>query len=89
MATATPNRRCSLTSKNAPKYATVVLGAINPSALDENLSGNADNASDRIIYEIDTGKLFFDKDGTGGAAKVQFARIDTNFSLFDAFFFVF
>ena len=28
----------------------LALGAINPSALDENLSGNADNASIRIIY---------------------------------------
>ena len=31
------------------------------------------DASDRIIYNDDTGDLFFDQDGTGAAAKVRFA----------------
>ena len=38
-------------------------GALAGSAFVSNTSGNAADASDRIIYEKDTGKLFFDKDG--------------------------
>ena len=36
----------------------------------------AADASDRIIYNDDTGALFFDQDGTGGAAQVRFATLD-------------
>ncbi|MCX7301171.1 MAG: calcium-binding protein [Rhodobacterales bacterium] len=64
-------------------------GALAGSAFVSNTSGNAADASDRIIYESDTGKLFFDKDGTGGAAKVQFATLATGLALTSADFFVF
>jgi Ca2+-binding RTX toxin-like protein len=63
-------------------------GALAGSAFVSNTSGKAADASDRIIYEKDTGKLFFDKDGTGAAAKVQFATIGTNLALTSADFFV-
>jgi Ca2+-binding RTX toxin-like protein len=46
-----------------------------------NTSGNATDASDRIIYETDTGRLYFDRDGTGSAAKVHFATLDRNLDL--------
>jgi serralysin len=45
--------------------------------------------SDRIIYETDTGRLFFDADGNGAAAKVQFATIGANLAVTSADFFVF
>ncbi len=38
-----------------------------------NKAGQAKDASDHIIYETDTGKLFYDADGAGGAARIQFA----------------
>ena len=39
------------------------------------------DASDRIIYNDDTGALFFDRDGTGAAAKVQFAEVDAGLAM--------
>ncbi len=63
-------------------------GALAASAFVKNTSGNAADRSDRVIYESDTGKLFFDRDGTGSAAKVHVATLDKNLSLTHADFFV-
>lgn len=41
-----------------------------------NTTGNAQDKSDHIIYETDTGKLYYDADGIGGAAKIHFATLD-------------
>ena len=38
----------------------------------------ATHASDRIIYDTSTGALFYDPDGTGSAAAVQFATLSTH-----------
>ena len=35
----------------------------------------AQDANDRIIYNSNTGELFYDSDGTGGTAAVQFAEV--------------
>jgi len=70
-------------------FAGLATGTLKASAFVANASGNAADASDRIIYESDTGKLFFDKDGTGSAAKVQFATLDKNLALTHADFIVF
>lgn len=40
-----------------------------------NKSGLAGDASDRVVYETDTGALFYDADGTGAGARVQFATL--------------
>ena len=37
-----------------------------------------EDASDRILYNINTGMLFFDPDGSGGAAAVQFATLSNH-----------
>ncbi len=64
-------------------------GTLAASAFALNTSGNATDASDRIIYESDTGNLYFDRDGTGAAARVHFATLDTGLALTNADFFVF
>ena len=66
----------------------LAAGRLSASAFVKNTSGNAADASDRIIYESDTGKLFFDSDGTGGAAKVHFATLGTGLGLTAADFLV-
>ena len=40
-----------------------------------NLDGKAGDASDRIVYETDTGKLFYDADGNGAGTGIHFATI--------------
>jgi Ca2+-binding RTX toxin-like protein len=67
----------------------LALGTLSAAAFARNTTGNAADASDRIIYETDTGKLFFDRDGTGAAAKVHFATVGTNIAMTAADFFVF
>lgn len=42
------------------------------SVLVRHTSGDAADASDRMICETDRGKLHLDRDGTGRAAKVHF-----------------
>ncbi len=44
-------------------------------------SGLAHDASDRIIYETDTGKLFYDADGNGSGGRVLFAVLKANLAL--------
>ncbi|HZH50262.1 MAG TPA: calcium-binding protein [Microvirga sp.] len=44
-------------------------------------SGKAHDRSDRIIYDRDDGRLYYDPDGTGPAASKQFAQISANLKL--------
>jgi len=64
-------------------------GELSASAFVSNLSGQAGDASDRIIYESDTGRLYFDPDGIGGAAAIHFATLAAGLALTNADFFAF
>jgi Ca2+-binding RTX toxin-like protein len=70
-------------------FARLAEGTLSASAFASNTTGNAADASDRIIYESDTGRLYYDSDGTGAAAKVHFATLATGLTLTSSDFFVF
>jgi Ca2+-binding RTX toxin-like protein len=50
-------------------------GAFKSSGFAANMTGKAQDSLDRVIYEKDTGKLFYDADGTGGITAVHFATL--------------
>ncbi|MGQ3241668.1 hypothetical protein [Shinella sp.] len=45
------------------------------------IASKAGDSSDRIIYDNKTGKLFYDADGNGSIAAIQFAQIGTGLKL--------
>jgi len=51
-----------------------------------NASGTAQDADDRIIYETDTGKLFYDSNGSAAGGSVQFAQLGAGLALTNADF---
>jgi Ca2+-binding RTX toxin-like protein len=55
-----------------------VTGVLNAANFRANTSGTAFDSNDYVVYETDTGKLFYDADGNGASAKVQFALVGTS-----------
>ena len=74
--------------ENAIFTALTATGALASAAFRANTTGLAGDATDRIIYETDTGKLFYDADGTGATAGIHFATLQTGLALTNADFFV-
>jgi Ca2+-binding RTX toxin-like protein len=74
--------------ENAYFTALNTLGALAPGALQINATGLATEADDRIIYKADSGALYYDADGVGGAAGILFARIGNDLLLTGADFVV-
>jgi Ca2+-binding RTX toxin-like protein len=56
-------------------------GALALGAFHRSASGVAHDASDRILYDTDSGALSYDADGNGDGAAVQFARLATHLTL--------
>jgi Ca2+-binding RTX toxin-like protein len=61
-------------------------GTLSAAQFAANASGTAQDASDRIIYETDTGKLFYDSNGSAAGGAVQFATIAPGLALTNADF---
>lgn len=53
-----------------------------------NTSGTAADSSDHIIYETDTGKLFYDSNGNAAGGVTQFALLSPDLALTHADFFI-
>lgn len=74
--------------ENAIFTALGATGVLSATAFSANASGVAQDANDRIIYNTTTGGLFYDADGTGAAAAVQFAAMAAGLAVTNADFVV-
>lgn len=74
---------------NAVFNAIVGVGFLSAAQFVANTSGTASDSSDRIIYETDTGKLFYDSNGNAAGGSVQFATLSAGLGITNADFFVF
>ena len=59
----------------------VGTGTLTAAQFVANASGTAQDANDRIIYETDTGKLFFDSNGSAAGGAKQFAQLSSGLAL--------
>ncbi|WP_202330679.1 calcium-binding protein [Mesorhizobium sp. L-8-3] len=64
------------------------LGTLGAEKLWRTYTGVAHDADDRIIYQIHTGKLFYDADGNGAGGSIHFATLDADLALTNADFVV-
>ncbi|MGB8813152.1 MAG: FG-GAP-like repeat-containing protein [Paracoccaceae bacterium] len=69
-------------------FAALPLGALAVTAFTANLSGAATTAAQRIIYETDTGLLWYDADGSGLGAGIRFADLAAGLTMTAAEFMV-
>ena len=74
---------------NYTVFAGLAPGTLGASAFSAHPASQAATSMERITYETDTGRLFYDSDGVGGAARVQFATLSAGLALTNADFFVF
>jgi Ca2+-binding RTX toxin-like protein len=74
--------------ENAIFTALTTTGTLSPDAFRANTTGLAAAASDRIIYETDTGKLFYDADGSGAGNGIHFATVTDGLAFTNADFVV-
>jgi len=74
---------------DAAVFATLTAGTLAATAFVANLTGVAEDANDRIIYETNTGRVYYDADGNGSGEAVHFATLTGNLALTHADFFVF
>ncbi|WP_442583365.1 hypothetical protein ACSBOB_15985 [Mesorhizobium sp. ASY16-5R] len=61
-------------------------GLLPAAAFQANTTGLAQDASDRIIYETDTGKLLYDANGTGAGGGIHLATVAVGLALTNADF---
>ncbi len=66
----------------------LALGTLRIAQFVANAAGQATQAAQRIIQDTDSGALYFDRDGSGSAARRIFAVIDTGTLVLDRFDFV-
>ncbi|WP_428662811.1 hypothetical protein [Reyranella sp.] len=71
---------------NAVFTAIAGTGTLSLAQFAANASGTAQDASDRIIYETDTGKLFYDSNGNAAGGATQFATLSPGLALSNADF---
>jgi Ca2+-binding RTX toxin-like protein len=73
---------------NAVFTALAATGVMASGAFRVNTTGLAQDSSDRIIYETDTGELYYDANGNAAGGGVLFAKLDPGLALTNADFVV-
>lgn len=73
---------------NAIFNAIVGVGVLSAAQFVANTSGTAGDSNDRIIYETDTGKLFYDSNGNAAGGSVLFATLSAGLGITNADFFI-
>jgi Ca2+-binding RTX toxin-like protein len=74
--------------ENAVFTALTTTGALGSGFFAANSSGTAQDSSDRICYETDTGNLYYDSNGSGAGGSVLFANLTNIPSLTSSDFFI-
>jgi Ca2+-binding RTX toxin-like protein len=74
--------------ENAIFTTLVGTGTLTAAQFVANASGTAQDAGDRIVYETDTGKLFYDSNGNAAGGATQFALLNAGLALTNSDFFV-
>ncbi|MBB4187358.1 Ca2+-binding RTX toxin-like protein [Sinorhizobium terangae] len=74
--------------ENAVFTAIVGTGALTAAQFVNNTTGLAADANDRIIYESDTGRLFYDSNGNAAGGSIHFATVSLNIGMTAADFFI-
>ncbi|MDQ0322317.1 Ca2+-binding RTX toxin-like protein [Pararhizobium capsulatum DSM 1112] len=74
--------------ENAVFTALAAVGTLASGAFASNATGLAGDSDDRIIYEKDTGELYYDANGNKAGGGIHFATLSANLSLTNADFFV-
>jgi len=74
--------------ENAIFNAIVGTGTLSAGQFVANASGTAQDANDRIVYETDTGKLFYDINGSAVGGAVQFGVVSSGLALTNADFLI-
>ncbi|NRP71583.1 Bifunctional hemolysin/adenylate cyclase [Ensifer psoraleae] len=74
--------------ENAVFTAVMGTGTLTAAQFVKNTTGLAADANDRIVYESDTGRLFYDSNGNAAGGSLHFATVGTNLALTAADFFI-
>jgi Ca2+-binding RTX toxin-like protein len=73
---------------NAVFTALTATGVLAAAAFRANTTGLAQDSSDRIIYETDTGELYYDANGSASGGGILFAKVSAGLALTNADFVV-
>lgn len=61
-------------------------GVLSADAFRANTTGQAEDAGDRVVYETDTGNIYYDANGSASGGGILFARVTAGLSLTNADF---
>jgi Ca2+-binding RTX toxin-like protein len=69
-------------------FASLGTGVLSANAFRSNSTGLAQDADDRIIYETDTGRIYYDSNGNAAGGNVLVADLDSGLGVTNADFFI-